>query len=156
VTELWTYLSEILYISYTEPDAQKVSGIRLRLHVLCFLLVAKGVEIYGVVAMKRAGLLFLHTVQMHYGPYFEEIDFRNGSTEGGECWFSILKPILTQFTNRHQKEALLESVIRTELEFRNKKSWGNTNKGSKVWNELDLVSILFRCRKPFQKKSGRN
>jgi len=74
-------LSEIIWISYTEPAAQKLRGLRLRLHVLTFIFANQFEQLYGTNI--KDGLLFLHKIISHYGPFFELSDFRNCSTEPG-------------------------------------------------------------------------
>jgi len=54
------YLTEIQCIAYAEPRIQKIKQVRLRLHVLCFLLGLKLKETHS--SLQGEGMLYLHTV----------------------------------------------------------------------------------------------
>jgi len=106
-------LLEIQWISYAEPWIQKYKGIRLRLHLLCFLFAKQLQANYH--ALKGEGLLFLHTITSHYGPWFEKHDFRSGSSEQGEQFLAICKRF-GNLSNRKQEDILLQILVRGHLE----------------------------------------
>ena len=83
VIKIFEILGEIQWIAYSEPWVRKYKGIKLRLHVLCFELCIQIKNTYEINSFGE-GLLPLHTMISHYGQYYEEIDFRNSSTESGE------------------------------------------------------------------------
>lgn len=108
-------LSEIEWIAYGLPSFQKLHGLRLRLHVLCFQLACWWDGLYSK-EITTGGLLYVHTVISHYSPWFEICDFRNASTERGEQFLAVAKRIFTRFTNRTAHNALLELFIRLHYE----------------------------------------
>src|SRR5690554_1523904 len=66
-SELFSYLCDIQFISYCDPSAQAIPGIRLRLNVLCFLVGAKVQQLYTFPKKSTSGCLYLHTMISHYG-----------------------------------------------------------------------------------------
>ena len=97
-----------------EKHGCKIHGIRLRLHVLCFLFSIWGEVLYGDIKT-TAGLLYFHTIISHYSNWYEKQDFKNGSTEFGEQFFEFA--IITEFglgtlNNTRQAGQFLQSTFR--------------------------------------------
>lgn len=141
-------LAEIVWISYTEPSAQKLRGLRLRLHVLAFTFASQFEQLYASCNITE-GLLYLHKMITHYGPFFECCDFRDASAEAGEIYqlcihislgeafITVLKHILLYFTNRKEHHALKEVLIRLHFyKLVHKKDWSK-----KIHDEWKVILI---------------
>ncbi len=100
------YLAEVQCIAYAEPAAQKSKAVRLRLQVLCFIL---GIELQQAYpTLSGNGMLYVHTILIHFPLWYEKHDFRNASTEAGEGFLAMCKNCALRFSSRRPKEALLE------------------------------------------------
>jgi len=114
--KIFSYLSEIQAIAYAEPLVQKQKSVRLRLHILCFLLQLQLRETHP--KLSGDGLLYVHTVVTHFPIWYEDCDFRNGSTEAGEGFLAVCKCIVLRFSSRRSAESLVEIFLRTHYEDR--------------------------------------
>lgn len=113
VAFVFSILTEIQWIVYAEPRMQKNPIIQLHLHVLCFLLAININESYHLTG---TGLLYIHTVISHFGPWYEKCDFRNGSTESGEMFIAMCKNWALRYSSRRHDDALLEILVRLHFE----------------------------------------
>jgi len=119
-TTAWTCCCCVLYFDRNTvdclcwaKDAKKKPIIQLRLHVLCFLLAININESYHLTG---TGLLYIHTVISHFGPWYENCDFRNGSTESGEMFIAMCKNWALRYSSRRHDDALLEILVRLHFE----------------------------------------
>jgi len=119
---IFTTLFEIQWIAYAHPKVQKLRGIRLRLHALCFILQCLIPSAYPKLFSK--GALYCHTVISHFPRDYEVMDFMNASTEAGEVMFSQIKRILLAFSSRQKENALLELYSRWHYEQETKEYCG--------------------------------
>lgn len=86
-------LAEIQWIAYGQAWFRSFRGIKLRLHVLCFQLSIWASVLYQE-GSKSAGMLYFHTIISHYADWYEKYDFKIGSTEYGERFFTTIKRIM--------------------------------------------------------------
>lgn len=108
---IFSYLAEIQCIAYASPAAQKQKCVRLRMHILCFMLSIKMKETHPHITGN--GILYVHTVVSHFPFFYERHDLRNGSTEAGEGFLAICKGTVLRFTSRRATEALDEVCLLT-------------------------------------------
>jgi len=139
-------LAEIQWIVYGDIKMRNFRGIRLRLHVLCFLFNFWAKYLIGD-SSSGNGLLYIHSIGSHFGDWFEGIDFKNSSTEAGEAFFAVLKRILLRYTNRTE-DALLEVFVRLHYEHEVNEYCGinfqeYTNKISKQFQSFVLQELEF-------------
>ena len=103
--QLWC---ELQWIAYLLPAAQRKRGVQLRLFYVTFNLTKMAKQLWGESVMNN----YLHSIFVHWAPYFTKRDFRNSSTEQGEAWLAFLKRVFRSYTNRRPDEALLELLHR--------------------------------------------
>jgi len=128
IRTVFSFLAEIQAIAYAEPIVQQQKCVRLRLHVLCFLL---GVTLQKThPKLSGSGMLYVHTVITHFPISYENHDFRNGSTEAGEGFLAICKSIVLRFTSRKTDESLIEIFVRRHYENKVKQYCGKHSCGA--------------------------
>lgn len=105
-------LTELQWIAYQPPSAQKNRQLRLRLHCNLFSQFLLAKNLYGDAIMD----VYFHDMVFHWGKFFEEYAFSNVTTEQGENWLSSVKRILKTCCLHEQKSALTEVLVRLHTE----------------------------------------
>ena len=109
ITKIFRQLQLINWIAYAPLSAQSYRGIRLLLHVSCFLLSLAVAELPTDLEVMD---LYLHIILAHYGDSFERNSFIRMGSEEGEKFLSKVKHTLRYLTNRKVDQALNEVFVR--------------------------------------------
>lgn len=136
-------MNELQWIAYQLPSTQQRRGCQLRLFVSAFTIGRLSRTLWGDAAMTN----YLHSILVHWAPFYLKYDFRNSTSEQGEAWLAILKRIFRSFSNRHPDQAILELLHRLKEEEAVKEMCrrkvkvvnriSTAYKERKVWNELE-------------------
>ena len=128
------HFNELQWTAYQFPSAQRERGIQLRLFYLTYFITHLAKNLWGDKVMS----VYLHSIHVHWAPFFKLSDFRNSSTEQGEAWLAFLKRVFRSYTNRKPKEALIELLLRMheEAEVRLTGKKGRKDKASKISREF--------------------
>ena len=137
--------NELQWMAYQLPSVQRKRGVQVRLFYITYFLTYLSKALWGDPVMS----VYLHSIFVHWAPFFMLCDFRNSSTEQGEAWLAFLKRVFRSYTNRHPSEALLELLQRMHEEAEVRRVTGKKSRPTKY----SRISREFRKRYEFEECS---